>query len=708
MRTEPKRVSAVPAELIPPERQAKMVAAFERARTERLATQIPVEGTHSDSDPRVRANTAAFLVLEGERRAVATRLSRPYRRRRDRYRDLILVTKLIRLEYEHLAGRPNGGSGSLTPSNGLPVSGDRPADWARPWGSGPMVEMGTALAFYQDQRDRLAKRLSAPSRGSAAAAAAGQQDPILSRFEGAKGGLTARPESLLASEPQKTWPRPNLRLSRRAAAVATVFVAVGAGAVLAGTRGGEPLDAVSAPSRAVATVPEALAAVSERPRETQPAPGSAAPEPRQDSTTEIPQPDLTAPEAPPPAYEPIPEAAPVPVAAPAPTPPPPPQPPRTQHPTRPQAPARPRFLPPAPSRLPAPAARLRRRGTLTRAAVRARLAMIAAVGGLALAAAPQALADPIPTAPADDATVHRTRWPTHLPGEGQRRHATRIPRADGLPRLPEQQPCEPEPILTADRDDSIFLPCIGRARTPTRSGPNRPGTYFWQARYDDCALADPNCSSEIRSLTIDPLRPPTHRLPADGATIPYGEDATFSLEDVGLYARDGTRIEIEFSTGTARSSDGTFADPELIARPTRVAGGLYRYRLSEQITEKPGTHYWIVGRFDSLAEPDGYVTDGEIRSFTVAPPVPALAPNTVLNGHPPRRTRKRRVRFEFSSTNPDASFQCYYSSGWSRCRSPQRFRRLEPGRYRFKVRAVANGKRDSTPASWLFKVARRR
>ena len=288
-----------------------------------------MEGTHSDSDPRVRANTAAFLLLEGERRAVATRLSRLYRRRRDRYRDLILVTKLIRLEYEHLAGRPNGGSGSLTSSNGLPVSGDRPADWARPWGAGPMVEIGTALAFYQDQRDRLAKRLPAPSRGSAATAAAGQQGRILSRFEGAKGGLTARPESLLASEPQRTWPRPNLRLTRRAAAVATVFVAVGAGAVLAGTRGGEPLDAVSAPSRAVATVPQALAAVSERPRETRPASGSAATKPERDSTAEVPQPDqtaLTAPEAPPPAYEPIPEAAPAPVAAPPPPPAPDPEP----------------------------------------------------------------------------------------------------------------------------------------------------------------------------------------------------------------------------------------------------------------------------------------------------------------------------------------------------------------------------------------------
>jgi hypothetical protein len=333
--------------------------------------------------------------------------------------------------------------------------------------------------------------------------------------------------------------------------------------------------------------------------------------------------------------------------------------------------------------------------------------MIAAVGGLALAAAPQALADPIPTAPADDETF------TARVGQ-----LTFRARVNGLtpPAFPEQMyfrisrsnPLSNPITLTADRDDSIFPPVYRTGPDSDANWPNRPGTYYWQARYDECALADPSCFSEIRSLTIDPLPPPTHRLPADDETIPYGEEAMFSLEDVGFYARDGTRIEIEFSTGTARSSDGTFADPELIARPTRVAGGLYRYRLSEQIAENPGTYYWIAERFDCFAEPDCYVTDGEIRSFTVAPPPEGDPPNTTIRDHPPRRTRKRRVRFAFSSSIPGASFQCFYTRGWSECQSPQKFRRLKPGRYRFKVRAVANGKRDQTPAAWRFRVLRRR
>ena len=152
---------------MPPELQKKMVVAFERARAERLAAQIPSAGAQHGGDPWIRANTAAFLVLEGERRAIATRLSRRYRRPGDRYRDLVLVTKLLRLEYEHLAGRVGGRDGAAAPPNGLPVGGDMPADWARPWGSGPMVEIGTAFVFYRDQRDRLARQLTSSNRGSA-------------------------------------------------------------------------------------------------------------------------------------------------------------------------------------------------------------------------------------------------------------------------------------------------------------------------------------------------------------------------------------------------------------------------------------------------------------------------------------------------------------------------------------------------------------
>ena len=94
---------------------------------------------------------------------VAARLSGHYWRRRDRYRDLILATKLIHVG-EHLAGRAIESADSRSFQQGAD-DGERPADWARPWGSGPLIEMDTALSFYQDQRDQLGEAPVDPESG---------------------------------------------------------------------------------------------------------------------------------------------------------------------------------------------------------------------------------------------------------------------------------------------------------------------------------------------------------------------------------------------------------------------------------------------------------------------------------------------------------------------------------------------------------------
>ena len=347
-----------------------------------------------------------------------------------------------------------------------------------------------------------------------------------------------------------------------------------------------------------------------------------------------------------------------------------------------------------------------------RAGVRSRLAMIAALGGLALAGAPAALADPIPLAPDDEdsftARVDRIAFQASTtdilaPYPGRMNfYVARVAETGSNGVLSR-------PIDSFFAGPDAGNPPVYEARPdPDTSWPNRPGTYYWQAVYHNCAFADPNCFGPIRSLTIEPLPPPSQTSPADDATIPYGGEATFSLQDVPSYRRVGTRISIEFSKSTDRRPDGTFANQYLVARPAALGEGVYEYGATEEITERAGTYYWIVERFDCSAEADCYVTDGEIRSFTVAPPVPGLAPNTSFTRHPPRRTRKRRVRFAFSSSIPGATFQCFYTGGWSTCRSPQRFRRLKPGRYRFKVRAVVDGRRDPTPATWWFRVLRRR
>lgn len=338
--------------------------------------------------------------------------------------------------------------------------------------------------------------------------------------------------------------------------------------------------------------------------------------------------------------------------------------------------------------------------------------MIAAVGGLALAGVPQALADPIPVSPADEETVTARVGLTFqatvdeiVPPAPAGRMDFYVSRsetagANGVLSTPIEPPF-------FDFADTGTPPTYEGRPDPESDWPNKPRTYYWQPVYHNCGFADPQCFGEIRSLTIEPLPPPEQTAPADAATIPFGGKAVFSIQDVPSYRRAGTRIFLEFSKNGVPRPNGRLAD-RFLAEPHSVGGGVYEYRLTDSIAEWPGTYYWIVERFDCFAPDDCYVTNDEIRSFTVEPPVGTPAPETIITRHPARRTRKRRVRFAFVSNLPNASFQCHYTGGWSRCESPQRFRHLKPGRYRFKVRAVANGKRDTTAATWLFRVLRRR
>src|SRR5206468_2131743 len=113
--------------------------------------------------------------------------------------------------------------------------------------------------------DRLARRLSARTLARTAADAARGRDRILRRFESAMGEWrlelehdrgaaadsgkrqAALPIAEAAGDEERAWPWASLGTTRRVAAVAAVFVAVGAGAIFAKTRGGESAKDVSAP-----------------------------------------------------------------------------------------------------------------------------------------------------------------------------------------------------------------------------------------------------------------------------------------------------------------------------------------------------------------------------------------------------------------------------------------------------------------------------
>jgi hypothetical protein len=266
--------TAVPREPMSRELQTKMRAEFERARVERIEAQISEEVTRGARDPRTRANSAAFLILDAERRALGARLCRPYWRRRDRYRDLILITRLIRLESEHLAGRV--GLEDSPPSlrdAPPPRNGDTPAAWTQPWGAAPMVEMVTAFNFYRDHRDRLARRLPARTRARAAGDGAGHWNRVSSQFERALGESRLEPEPVGAPKPDRSevqWtqlageerrterarPSAGGRFTKAAAIAATAFVAAGVAAAFGVTGGGGHSDSASTPSREVASAPQ--------------------------------------------------------------------------------------------------------------------------------------------------------------------------------------------------------------------------------------------------------------------------------------------------------------------------------------------------------------------------------------------------------------------------------------------------------------------
>src|SRR6185295_14644443 len=183
-------------------------------------------------------------------------------------------------------------------------------------------------------------------------------------------------------------------------------------------------------------------------------------------------------------------------------------------------------------------------------------------GGLALAATPEALADPIPLAPDDGATLTaRVDQPAFQASTALSPAPTRIDFY--VARSAAAVLSSPIDSFSAGPDASL-PPVYGAGPDSDAGWPNKPDTYYWQALYHNCALADPNCFSPIQSLTIEPLAPPTQTSPEDDAKIPYGADATFTVQDVPSYTRDGTRIYIEFSKSTDLAPDGTFANRYLL------------------------------------------------------------------------------------------------------------------------------------------------
>lgn len=205
--------------------------------------------------------------------------------------------------------------------------------------------------------------------------------------------------------------------------------------------------------------------------------------------------------------------------------------------------------------------------------------------------------------------------------------------------------------------------------------------------------------------------------PANGAVLPYGTDVNrpFLRFTCASYSTSlGTPVSYydywwRISTSPSLGPDGLLRVPDIVAM-----GQSYPVAGSTNVCEnfgappfvlRPGTYYWQAYAID-CEQPSCHLT-GPVSRFAIREPPRAEPPNTYWTSKPPKTSRKKRVVFKFAAnaTGP-ASFECKYARGWSACSSPQSFR-LGPGRYTFRVRAVAGGLRDPSPASWSFRIRRR-
>lgn len=140
-----------------------------------------------------------------------------------------------------------------------------------------------------------------------------------------------------------------------------------------------------------------------------------------------------------------------------------------------------------------------------------------------------------------------------------------------------------------------------------------------------------------------------------------------------------------------------------------------------QIAAGPNNTLWVTLP-GALVQSIGRVSG--VETPVVTPP-PGTIPTTKIAKGPKgavKTTKNRaKVSFKFSSDDPAATFQCRLvkpkkkgakksasakkAPTFKACRSPRKYS-LEPGRYRFEVRAVNAAGADATPAKRGFRVVR--
>jgi hypothetical protein len=110
------------------------------------------------------------------------------------------------------------------------------------------------------------------------------------------------------------------------------------------------------------------------------------------------------------------------------------------------------------------------------------------------------------------------------------------------------------------------------------------------------------------------------------------------------------------------------------------------------------------------ANQTGAAGSSELSGAVTAVLADVTAPETAIGSHPKKKTFKRRGTFTFSSTEPGSTFLCSFDGKpYAACSASFTTPKLTKGRHRFDVLSTdAVGNRDQSPASFLWKVIKRK